>query len=73
MGLAKTAFIHNFCMPNALTSYAEYLADYATPALRASGRRVVDAQVAAMQEAGRRVAVQERLASIDAGVRDVYV
>jgi len=73
MGFAKTGFIHNFCEPNALTSYAEYLADYATPELRVSGRRAVDAQVAAIQEQGSRAAVQKRLASIDAGKRDVYV
>ena len=73
MGFAKTAFIHNFCEPNGLTTYAEYLADYASPELRASGQRFIDAQVMAMQEEGRRVAVQQRLASIDAGRRDVYV
>jgi 2-iminoacetate synthase len=73
MGLAKTAFIHSFCEPNALTSYAEYLADYATPELRASGRRFVEERVAAMGEEGRRVAVQQRLASIDAGKRDLYL
>ena len=73
MGFAKTAFIHNFCETNALTSYAEYLADYAMPELRASGRRLVDAYVAAIPEEGRRVAVQKRLASIDAGSRDVYI
>jgi len=73
MGLAKSAFIHTFCEPNALTSYAEYLADYATPELRASGRRFVDARAAAIQEEGIRAAVQERLAAIDAGTRDVYL
>jgi 2-iminoacetate synthase len=73
MGFAKTAFIHNFCEPNALTSYAEYLADYATPELHEAGRRFVDARVAAIQEEGRRIAVQTRLASIDAGRRDLYL
>jgi 2-iminoacetate synthase len=73
MGLAKTAFIHKFCEPNALTSYAEYLADYATPELRESGRRSIEAHMADMREEGHRVAVQKRLASIDAGKRDVYV
>ena len=73
MGLAKNAFIHTFCEPNALTSYAEYLADYATPELRASGRNFVEERVAAMEEEDRRVAVQQRLASIDAGKRDLYL
>ena len=73
MGLAKTAFIHSFCEPNALTSFAEYLADYATPEVRTSGRRFVEERVAAMGEEGRRVAVQQRLASIDAGKRDLYL
>jgi len=73
MGLAKTAFIHSFCEPNALTTYAEYLADYATPELREAGRHFIDAQTAAIREDGRRDAVQKRLAAIDAGKRDVYV
>ena len=73
MNLAKTAFIHKFCEPNAMTSYAEYLADYATPDLREAGRRFIDAQAAAMQEEGRRIAVQKRLAAIDAGRRDLYI
>jgi 2-iminoacetate synthase len=73
MNLAKTAFIHTSCEPNALTSYAEYLADYATPELRETGRRFIDAQTATIQEEGRRAAVQKRLAAIDAGKRDLYV
>ena len=73
MGFAKTAFIRNFCEPNALISFAEYLADYATPELRESGRRFIDAHVADVQEEGRRATVQKRLASIDAGRRDLYV
>ena len=73
MGLAKTAFIHRFCEPNALTSYAEYLADFATPELRGSGRRFIEAQAAAIPEESRRLAVQKRLASIDAGERDLFL
>jgi 2-iminoacetate synthase len=73
MGLAKTAFIHSFCEPNALTSYAEFLADYAAPSLRAAGQRFIDAQIAAMADEGSRLAVQNRLAAIDAGKRDLYV
>jgi len=73
MGLAKTAFIHKFCEPNALTSYAEYLEDYATPELRDAGRRFIEAQTAAMPEEGRRLTMQKRLAAIDAGERDLYI
>ena len=73
MGFAKTAFIHKFCEPNALTSYAEYLEDYATPELRDAGRRFIEAQTAAMPEEGRRLTMQKRLAAIDAGERDLYI
>jgi len=72
MGLAKTAFIHKFCEPNALTSYAEYLADFATPELRDAGRRFIEASLAALPEE-RRPVMQKRLAAIDAGERDLYV
>jgi len=73
MGLAKTAFIHKFCEPNALTSYAEYLEDYAAPKLRDAGRRFIEANLAAIPEEGRRLNMQKRLAAIDAGDRDLYV
>jgi len=72
MGLAKTAFIHKFCEPNALTSYAEYLEDFAAPGLRDAGRRFIEASLAALPEE-RRPVMQKRLAAIDAGERDLYV
>jgi len=72
MGLAKTAFINKFCEPNALTSYAEYLEDFAAPEARADGRRFIEAHIATLPEKNRLV-MHKRLAAIDAGERDLYV
>lgn len=41
MEFCKSGQIGNFCHPNALLTLSEYLSDYATPATRAKGLRVV--------------------------------
>jgi len=72
MHLAKPGLIKEHCAPNAVSSLAEYLADYATPATRAAGDKLNDAAVQAME---RRAAETSRrlLARLRAGERDVYV
>lgn len=73
MGLAKTAFIGSFCGPNAMTSFAEYLADYAPEDLQRSGRAFIEKQLASMEDPKRQAAVRHRLELIDQGQRDMFV
>lgn len=73
MGLAKTAFIGSFCEPNAMTSFAEYLADYAPEDLQKSGRAFIDKQLDGMVDPLRQAGVRKRLALIDQGQRDMFV
>lgn len=70
MGLAKTAFIHNYCEPNALATYSEYLHDYATEDLAKAGLEFIDRQIDAMAPE-RRDAMRKRQALIAAGQRDL--
>lgn len=72
MGFAKKAFIHNYCEPNALATYAEYLHDYATDELEKSGLDFIESQINAMPEA-RRKTIRERQALIAGGQRDLCV
>ena len=72
MGLAKTAFIKEFCLPNAITSFAEYLADYAPGELRRSGGAAIAAQVAAIDNLEQRNVLHGRLRQIADGQRDMF-
>jgi len=72
MDLAKPGDIRAHCDPNALSTFQEYLTDYATPETRAIGERLIAETLAGMDEKGRAVSalLVER---VRAGKRDVYV
>jgi len=72
MDLAKPGAIKAHCAPNALTSFLEYLEDYAPPATRDAGEAVFTRALAEMEAAPRARAVR-MLARIRAGERDIYV
>jgi len=78
MDLAKPGLIKQFCLPNSLFTFKEYLKDYASPELRAKGEALC-AQV--LEEAddgtaqGKTLQNRIRLGvkKVDAGERDVYL
>ncbi|MFV0421196.1 [FeFe] hydrogenase H-cluster radical SAM maturase HydG [Oleidesulfovibrio sp.] len=72
MELAKKGFIQEFCHPNALLTFNEYLHDYASDVTRESGKVLVEHELQECAE-GRRGMVAERLKRIDAGERDLYI
>ena len=72
MALAKPGEIHNFCLPNALLTFKEYLLDYATPETRAAGEKVIWDNLDKVEDEQVRRVAEERLAALDAGQRDVY-
>lgn len=72
MGLAKSSFIHQFCRPNALLTFKEYLLDYASERTRHAGDALISQEVAAPGEDHRCVTLRERLKKIDEGARDLY-
>lgn len=41
MKVAKTKFVHNFCIPNAILTFKEYLVDYASPKTKELGEKVI--------------------------------
>ena len=73
MGFAKTMFIHNYCQPNALLTYYEYLLDYAGPQAREAGRRCIMENVQAMPDPHEREVMLQRLQQVENGVRDICV
>jgi 2-iminoacetate synthase len=71
MDLAKPGLIRQMCGPNALSTFAEYLADYASPATCAAGEKTIAAELAAMEpKIGRRS--ETMIAKVRAGKRDVF-
>lgn len=71
MGLAKAAFIGNFCQPNALLTFKEYLEDYASGRTRQAGLALIEKELASV-DATRRPEVLSRLGDIEGGSRDLY-
>ncbi|MCA1809995.1 MAG: [FeFe] hydrogenase H-cluster radical SAM maturase HydG, partial [Lentisphaerae bacterium] len=72
MDLAKPGLINEFCLPNAIMTFAEYLLDYATPATRAIGEKVIKEQLSEISNPARREDTSNRLHQISSGRRDMY-
>jgi len=72
MSLAKPGHIHHFCLPNGLLTFAEYLLDYASPATRQAGEKIIEAHLALIESESLRRQTQERLERLKAGERDLY-
>jgi 2-iminoacetate synthase len=72
MDLAKPGLIKQHCGPNALSSFAEYLADYATPDTRNAGEALTATALTEMDDATRDVS-RRLLDAIQADQRDVFV
>lgn len=72
MELAKKGFIQEFCKPNALLTFKEYLQDYATAPTRAAGDALVEREVEEFPDE-RRGLVASRLQRIAQGERDLYI
>lgn len=60
------------CMPNAISTFAEYLEDYAGEETRRVGWPLVQTEINRLPEE-RRPVVREMVARVKAGERDVYV
>jgi 2-iminoacetate synthase len=72
MDLAKPGEIRHHCDPNALSTFMEYLLDYATPATMQAGTRLVDRVLTEMEPTQREIS-SRLLEAVRAGQRDVFV
>lgn len=71
MEFAIPGFIQNLCTPNALTTLLEYLLDYASPETRAAGMAAIARELERMPDGAQKRQLQERLAQIEHGQRDL--
>jgi 2-iminoacetate synthase len=70
MDLAKPGDIKHHCQPNALSTFEEYLLDFASEETRRVGEERIEAELAQMDDAERAVA-ERQLAKVREGKRDV--
>jgi 2-iminoacetate synthase len=71
MDLAKPGDIKQLCDPNGLSTFLEYLLDYASPETRAVGERTIADALAGMDDWSRERSL-ELMSKVQAGQRDVY-
>ncbi|MDH7499429.1 MAG: [FeFe] hydrogenase H-cluster radical SAM maturase HydG, partial [candidate division NC10 bacterium] len=72
MNLAKPGFIQNYCTPNALLTFKEYLLDYASPRTQEIGEKVLLRHLGEISHERTRRLTEERLKEMEAGKRDLY-
>lgn len=72
MKLAKPGEIHNFCRPNGILTFAEYLEDFAGNGLYEQGQALIRFYLDKIEDADLRRKTLERIDKIKAGKRDLY-
>ena len=70
MSLAKRGLIGNCCAPNALMTLGEYLEDYASPATRTIGEKMIAEELKAIPAEKMRRITEQRMRDIKQGKRD---
>ncbi len=73
MDLAKPGLIKTHCMPNAVFTFAEYLEDFAGPALKEKGYNLIEKTITKnLPDDSTKQFVRARLIEIKNGRRDIY-
>ena len=72
MDLAKPGEIKGHCDPNALSTFQEYLEDYASPEAKAAGEAAIARQLDVM-EPGAAERSRKMIAMVKSGKRDVFI
>jgi 2-iminoacetate synthase len=72
MEVAVPGFVKEFCTPNAVLTFMEYLEDYASPETREKGMALVSDELARMPDGAAKTELEKRLASVRSGARDLY-
>ncbi len=72
MDLAKPGLIKQYCLPNGLATFAEYLKDYAPEDLQKKGEVLIE-KIADKQSESIASLIRKNSAAIEQGERDLYV
>ena len=72
MDLAKPGLIKQFCLPNAMFTFNEYLQDFASESLRLKGKDLIKSMFAEVGKPDLLPKIEDNLCKIDNGERDIY-
>jgi 2-iminoacetate synthase len=72
MDLAKPGLIKEYCMPNALFTFKEYLEDFASPQTMEKGFNLINKLVGEVENNTLKTKISGNLESIKEGQRDIY-
>ncbi|MBQ9312978.1 MAG: [Bacteroidales bacterium] len=72
MDLAKPGLIKQYCLPNAIFTFEEYLKDFASEQTQIKGRQLIKDMLAEYDQKQLISKIEENLNNIDNGQRDIY-
>ncbi|MDK2917944.1 MAG: 2-iminoacetate synthase [Candidatus Petromonas sp.] len=72
MELAKDAHIHEFCHPNAILTFKEYLLDHASTQTKDEGEKLIERELNKIVDRKIKDETIQRLERIEKGERDLY-
>ncbi|MFH1125860.1 MAG: [FeFe] hydrogenase H-cluster radical SAM maturase HydG [Candidatus Altiarchaeota archaeon] len=72
MKLAKPGNIQNFCLPNAILTFKEYLLDYADGKTRKRGEEKIKRELDNIPDLEIRELAKQKLKKLESGKRDLY-
>lgn len=73
MDLAQVGLIQKFCDPNAVSTFAEYLEDYASPETKKSGYEAIYKHLDTISDESVKLKLNQTLDEIKKGKRDLFV
>jgi len=75
MSMAKPGLIQDFCIPNAILTFKEYLLDYASEDTIKSGNAVIEKEFEKLEKISPKLrsTVEKKLKLIEKGQRDLYL
>jgi len=73
MDLAKPGLIQHYCLPNALSTFKEYLIDYASSETKEIGGKVLENMIDTLPTDELKKNTREILKKIEQGERDLYL
>lgn len=71
MDVAKTSFVHNFCVPNAIITFKEYLLDYASEETKKLGEKAIGEYIEKLENDKTRDFVIDAISRLENGERDI--
>ena len=72
MDLEKPGLIKQYCLPNAMFSFKEYLYDFASEKTREKGLALIEKMLKDIPENNRKKKILDNLSNIEKGNRDLY-